>query len=230
MPELPFIRVDTPSDVLFVDSEHPLLRDVPTPWKRYLAIGLFIPATGEAWRAAGLKSFKEKRWYSCAIAFTHCIKREHDVQRALLNRSEAYLRLGWNNSAFHDSKRALDSGTLDDDLKKKAIVRMIKAQYAMSQYSALLETAKALSEDAVVVEWTTKATRRIEEQSTGNYNWDKLFVEKSQRPLGPIDVADFTGPLEVKTGATGLRGTFVTRDVKVGELLVSFCLLSCLLL
>ncbi len=173
----------------------------------------------------GLKSFKEKRWLSCVIAFSNCIKLEYDIQLSRLNRSEAYLRLGWHNSAFHDSKDALDTGTLSDDLKKKAVVRLIKAQYAMNRYSAVLETAKALPNDAGVVEWTTKVSRRMEELATGNYEWEMLYGEAGRNPICSPDIADFTGPVEVKTGDNGLRGTFVTRDVKVGELLVSLFLL-----
>ncbi len=218
VPELPFIRVDTPSDIVFIDPDHSILRDIS--WKTYMTTS-GRPSSGEAWRAMGLKSFKAQQWYACAIAFTNCIKLEYDVELSRLNRSEAYLRLGWHHSALHDSKGALGTGTLSDDLKRKAVVRIIKAQYAMNQYSAILETAKALPEDAAVVEWTARATQRIEEQSTGKYDWDKFFVESSRKPLDPLDIADFTGPLEVKTGTTGLRGTFVTRDVKVGELLVS---------
>lgn len=217
VPKLPFIRVDTPSDLLFLDGDHPILREVT--WKSKLTIPV-QPSTGEAWRAAALKSFKAKGWFYCAIAFSNCIKLGHDVQTSRLNRSEAYLRLGWNNSAFHDSKDALDSGTLTEDLKKKAVVRMIKAQYARQQYDSILELVKLLPEgDLSALEWATKATRRIEEQTTGNFDWNAIF-RGAQSPHYSPDVADFTGPVEVKVGSNGMRGTFVTRDVKAGELLV----------
>ncbi len=218
VPSLPYIKVDTPSDVVHVDPDHSILHDVS--WKAHLTMS-GRPSSGEAWRAMGLKSFKEKRWFSCAIAFSNCIKLNYDIQLSRLNRSEAYLRLGWNNSAFHDSKDALDSGTLSEDKKKKAVVRIIKAHYAMHQYSAVFETAKALPNDKSVDEWTTKASRRIQEQATGDYDWGKLHREAHEADLYSPDIADFTGPLEVRTGINGLRGTFVTRDVKVGELLVS---------
>ncbi len=189
VPSLPYIKVDTPSDVVHVDP-HPILHDVS--WKSHLTMS-GRPSSGEAWRAMGLKSFKEKRWFSCAIAFSNCIKLEYDIQLSRLNRSEAYLRLGWNNSAFHDSKDALDSGTLSEDKKKKAVVRIIKAQYAMHQYSAVFETAKALPNDKSVDEWTTKASRRIQEQATGDYDWVKLRRRLARRkifilPTSPISL------------------------------------------
>ncbi len=61
----------------------------------------------------------------------------------------------------------------------------------------------------------------MEEQSTGNYDWIKLFKDDSRSGQHSPDIADFTGPIEVKAGQNGLRGTFVTRDVKAGDLLVS---------
>ncbi len=60
----------------------------------------------------------------------------------------------------------------------------------------------------------------MEEQRTGNYDWIKLFRD-SQTDLYSPDIADFTGPIEVRAGLNGLRGTYATRDVKAGELLVS---------
>jgi hypothetical protein len=52
-----------------------------------------------------------------------------------------YLRMGWNDSAFHDAKLALHSGTLVDSMQLKAIVRMLKAQYAMGQFDKVLDMA-----------------------------------------------------------------------------------------
>ncbi len=139
-----------------------------------------------------------------------------------MNRSEVYLRLGWNNSALHDAQDALKSSTLSEDLVRKAVVRKLKALYAMGRYrySAVLETARIFPNDKAIAEWVPRATRRMEEQSTGNYDWLKLFKDSEKGCHSP-DVADFTGPIEVKKGQNGLRGTFVTRDVKAGELLVS---------
>ncbi|KLO12650.1 hypothetical protein SCHPADRAFT_941025 [Schizopora paradoxa] len=213
---IPFIKVESPSDIILFDMN----QKSALPWKSDLNTSIPPgPSTGEAWRAEGLKSFKAKGWFSCAIHFTNCIRLGYEIQVSRLNRSEAYLRLGWYNYAYHDSKDALDSGTLSADLKRKAVMRMIKAQYGLGKYRDILETAKELPNDMDVVEWSAKASRRMEEQTTGNFDWDSILVQ-SQNPSYSIDIGNFTGPVEVKTGRDGSRGTFVTRDVEAGELLM----------
>lgn len=218
--DLPFIRVDSPSDVVFVDSDSPILSDVS--WGSWGSLPVPPPRaiTGGEWKAQGLKDFKASQWFSAAICFTNCIKLGFDVQVCRLNRSEVYLRQGWNNSAFRDAQDAFKSGTLSDDLTRKAVVRMLKALYAMGRYRSVLETANAFPDDKVIVEWVARAGRRIEEQSTGNYDWLRLYKDSKKGPFSP-DVADFTGPIEIKAGPNGVRGTFVSRNVKAGELLVS---------
>lgn len=215
--ELPFIKVDSPSDVVFIDANHPILRDVS--WR-----GNFGPPSlsGEAWKANGTKQFKKGRWLSSAICFTKCIEVGYDVQVSRLNRSEVYLRLGWDNSAFKDAKMAFDSGALDESMKTKAVVRMVKAQYAMGQYDRILNIVELQPDDKACTEWATKARQRKEEQTSGTFDWVRLFKE-AKGPLYCPDIGDFVGPIEVgfREGPQKLRGTFVSRDVKAGELLVS---------
>ncbi len=226
IPELPFVKIDSPSDAVFVDPDNSVLRYISESWKTKLVDFPPRPLTGEAWKARGLTHFKEAHWLSSAICFTNCIKFGFEVQVSRLNRSEVYLRLGWNNSALRDAEDALKSGTLSDDLVRKAVVRKLKALYAMGRYSAVLESAKMFPVDKAIAEWVPRATRRVEEQGTGNYDWLKLFQDSEKGYHSP-DIADFTGPVEVKKGQNGLRGTFVTRDVKAGDMLVSrICLFT----
>lgn len=218
VPKFPVINVESPSDIIIIDFDNSILRDVS--WKTKLIVPS-RPLTGEAWKAQGLKHFKGSQWLSSAICFTNAIKFGFDVQVSRLNRSEIYLRLGWNNSAFRDAQDTFKSDTLSEDLVRKAVVRMLKALYAMDRYREVLETASAFPDDKAIVEWVTKANQRIEEQGTGNYDWVKLFTSKESKGSFVADIADFTGPIEIKTGQNDLRGTFATRDVKAGELLVS---------
>ncbi len=78
-----------------------------------------LTLNGEASKAQGLKYFKESQWLSSAICFTNCIKFGFDVQVSQLNRSEVYLRLGWNNSAFHDAQDAFNSNALSSELVRE---------------------------------------------------------------------------------------------------------------
>ncbi|KLO07469.1 hypothetical protein SCHPADRAFT_932417 [Schizopora paradoxa] len=215
--DLPFIKVESPSDIIAADSDASTLDGVS--WKSKLTVQSRA-RTGEAWKAEGLKDFKASRWFSSAVCFTNSIKFGFDIEVSRLNRAEVYLRLGWNNSALHDAQVALESGRLSDELKRKANVRKIKALYAMGRYQEISQMASTLENDKIFAEWVTRANQRIEEQNTGNYDWLKLHMESKKGLYYSPDIADFTGPVEVKTNAKGLRGTFVTRDVRAGELLM----------
>lgn len=156
VPELPFVKVESPSDIIFIDPDDYILRNVS--WKTEVNDPP-LTLNGEASKAQGLKYFKESQWLSSAICFTNCIKFGFDVQVSQLNRSEVYLRLGWNNSAFHDAQDAFNSNALSSELVRKAVVRMLKALYAMGRYSAVLATAtRALPDDDVTVEWVARAS------------------------------------------------------------------------
>ena len=217
---LPYILVESPSDVTYYDPDDPMVTVVT--WKREAKkVVRPLPTTGEGWKAEGLKEFKASRCFVSAHCFWKCIQLEFEVEVSRLNRAEIYHRLGWNNSALHDAQAVLDSGTLSDDLKRKAVNRKLKALYALGRYQEVLQTASVFEGDEVMVEWATRAKQRIEEQGTGNYEWLKLY-KSAEKGLFSPDIADYTGPVEVKSEADGYRGTYVTRDVKAGELLVSF--------
>ncbi len=217
----PYVRVESPSDIFLMDSSGSFPQ-IPM-WGSARPGAPTHLDSGEKWKALGAKEFKNGRWLPAAICYSNCIKYGYDIDVSILNKAEVYLRLGWFHGAFHNAKVAVDSGTLNDDLVKKAVVRMIKAHYGLGRYSAALEAAKTFPKDLNVKELSERAKERLKEQATGEYDWCRLFDElqnnlKGYRP----DVADFIGPVEVKIpkGAKGVRGVFVTRDVKAGELLV----------
>lgn len=220
-PPTPFLRVDSPSDIDIV------YRNNPSPYQRMFTstspAGLPDPSTGAKWKARGATEFKNGRWITAAVCYSNCIKLNFEPIISSLNQAELYLRLGWYHNAFHNAKHALDSGQLGDDTTKKAVVRMMKAHYGLGRYSAALETAKPYLDDPIFLEWSKKANERLREEETGQYDWCKLLSEfqgnvKGYRP----DIADFIGPVEVRTPESGVRGLFVTRDVKAGELLVRY--------
>ncbi len=122
-----------------------------------------------------LRSSRTDDGFPAAICYSNCIKYGYDIDVSILNKAEVYLRLGWFHGAFHNAKVAVDSGTLNDDLVKKAVVRMIKAHYGLGRYSAALEAAKTFPKDLNVKELSERAKERLKEQATGEYDWCRLF-------------------------------------------------------
>lgn len=216
------IHVISPSDVYILQPDDPLLAGVN--WRSSLSplVGPTFPETADEWRVRGAAEFKAKRWISSAVCYTHGMKLDPASVVLRLNRAETYLRLGWHYSALCDVEAATREGPIADDiLTRKARLRAIKSNYGLEQYTRVVEIAEEHQEDKDVTVWLEKAKRRIAEQTSGNYDWLKLFKEGGayHRP----DVANYVGPVEVREreGAPDVRGLFTTRDVKAGELLVS---------
>ncbi|KAH8119843.1 hypothetical protein DFH11DRAFT_11798 [Phellopilus nigrolimitatus] len=217
----PMVRIDSPSDIIFIDSDSELLRGVHWTTGSIFGDAPKHPLTSEGWRTRGVEDFKAKRWLSAAICFTEGLKLDPSHHVLRLNRAEACLRLGWFNSALGDADEVLKAGVVDENLSRKAVFRAAKASYMIGKYARAMELAALRPNDNECHQWASKAQQRMHESSTGEYDWCLLFRE-SQRPAARPDVADYTGPVEVKkrSGLKGVRGVFVTRDVKIGELLM----------
>lgn len=217
------IEVDTPSDVIFIEESSPLIQDTPWPIASSGVEFPILPSSMSGWKARGADEFQASRWLSAADCFTRALNYEPESQVLLLNRAETYLRLGWFRSALYDVEQAKRSGAFSDTvLEQKALVRGMKANYGLQRYARVAELAKTFPADATCTEWFMKATQRMKEENTGEFDWCMLFKE-TQRDRARPDVADYRGPVEVRTpsNGTGIRGMFTTRDVKAGELLVS---------
>lgn len=213
------IRVDSPSDIWPITFDDELLRGIH--WSNGPVPIIPRPLNSvEDCRQRGAREFKAQRWLAAAVCYTDGLKFDEDSLIIRLNRSEAYIRLGWFNSALHDADRTINSGIEDKALLRKAVFRAAKSCYHLTNYERAIEYADRLPEDKDCTEWKVKAKLRIRERDTGRYDWCALFRESQEVRPRP-DVADFYGPVEVRVGGdNNIRGLFVTRDVKIGELLV----------
>ncbi|KAH8108158.1 hypothetical protein BXZ70DRAFT_914436 [Cristinia sonorae] len=215
--EIPMLRVDAASDIMFLDSKHPLVGSVS--WSTGRVFPAQTPSTPNGWKEKGVGHFKRKEWLCAAIAFSEGLRLEATHHLLLLNRSETYLRLGWFRSAASDAEAVMAMDLKDTTLKRKALVRATKAYYSSRRYQEVQQLAEMYPDDADVQEFSTKSRERIHENDTGNYDWQALYRE-SRQPASRPDIAPYTGPVEVRSPENGVRGVFVTRDVKAGELLV----------
>lgn len=138
------------------------------------------------------------------------------------NRSLAYLKTGQYDAALSDTGYP-EMGTGDVE---KAQFRAAEALYNLARFPEIIPLLEALlrlspdnKEAASLLE---RARKRCHEQATGEYDFFQLQIEArtTTMTMPILDVATYTGPVEVKASEGKGRGVFATRAVKLGELLL----------
>ena len=217
---LPMICVDSPSDIVFVDDNpncfpdggcnFGLLRGLPPQ-----------PKSANEWKSDGAKAFKERKWFQAAIAFSEGLKVDPSNHVLILNRVEAYLRMGWFNRALQEARDALTFEDLSPELRLKAIGRAARACYGLEKYDRAISFTEQIPNDQALADIRRKCMIRKAESERGEYDWAELYRQVQHKPIR-LDVASYRGPVEIKESPSlkGQLGVFVTRDVKAGELLV----------
>lgn len=215
------IRIDAPTDVVFLDARSPILRNVS--WITPKVAGApSLPFSPSEWKDRGNELFKRRQWLSAAVAYSEGLKLDPDHHLLLLNRSITYLQLGWFNAAARDAEAVRSMNLEDPSLRRKAVFRALKAYYGLRRYQDVIRIVQSCGEDTETGPLSLSASARLHEQLTGNYDW--VAIHKGTRRVDSRpDIAAYRGPVKVKsvTEGDGHRGLIVTRDVHAGELLVS---------
>ena len=221
----PLVRVDSPTDITFVTPRSSLLNGVV--WRA----GDTVPrapamlATVDAWQQRGNAFFKTSQWFLAAFAYSYALGLDPGALVVRLNRAEAYLRLGYFSGAQYDAQKVLSTRGIAPSHVEKALFRLAKAQYGRRYYRDAARTFLRWKENnpgaAAADSWINKCRSRQHEGEKGQYDWAGLY--RAARSQIRLDVADFVGPIKVSSMAHrgGGRGVVTTRDVQVGELLVS---------
>lgn len=216
-----FIRIDAPSDIIFLEPSHALLQG--QQWKNSPNIYHYPFTTADQWRISGIEHFKKGFLVPAVLAWSRGLKLDPSMQTLHLNRSQAYIRLGWFSSALADALHALSSDDLIDSLRRKAQYRAACAEYGLGRYADSLARLEVLENDNETDPLKERCRKRICEVSTTQYAWVDMF-KAGQSPIPRLDVAEFvdTGiSISAIPGRGGGRGIRATRDFKTGELLVS---------
>jgi hypothetical protein len=218
------IRVDTPSDVIFVEPNDPLLESIS--WATGEVIPFKMTQSIAQWKATGDQHFKYKQFFAATVAYTYALQRDPFQTSIRLNRCLAYIRLGNFAHALSDANAVLESKDLRDDDKVKALYRAAQSEYGECRYlKAKKWYLKCLNVNPKLEDAKTGCQRceaRIREQKSGEYDWRNLF-EASLSPSYRPDIAEFRGPVTITSlpHRGGGRGVTATRDINNGELLAS---------
>lgn len=215
--EIPTVRVDAPSDIVFLDARSQLAQSAAWATNHHVGAPL-LPTTPEDWKKRGNGYFKRRQWLCAAVAYSEGLKLDSKHHLLLLNRAAAYLELHWYNSAAHDAETALSMGLDDPVLKRKAVLRAVRAHYSAERFSKVTQLAKLLPQDSDIRMFASNALQRIRERDGGKYDWGRMY-RQTRTPGCRLDVAPYQGPVEVKD-VNGRRAVFATREVLQGDLLV----------
>lgn len=218
----PTVRVDTPSDIMFLSPNDPLLQNFPDDWKGEHQMDVL------GYKTLGNEAVKQKHLQSAVQAYTAGLEIDPTASLLRLNRAHCHLQLGNVSLALEDAQIASEDPGLPDDTRHKARFRMALAYYAMDRFTDALN----ILEDEVAARWSPtdfeslrkKARARLVEQTQANYDWltlRKLGQDYSDK-RHVLDVADYVGPVKVipMNGGGGGRGLVTTRQVMAGELLI----------
>lgn len=219
-----FIRVDSPSDIILVNSSDPLAQGVV--WQSIRNVAIDFSDDAERCKALGNKYFKEGYLIPAALAWTRGMKANPSLYTLWLNRSQAYMRLEWFSAAVKDAMHVLTLPDLPVAMTSKALYRAACAQYGLGHYTEALKLFQDVHEDTET--WKARCQCRLLEAATGDYNWVQMF-DDGQKAVPKVDVAEFVGPIEVfpVPHRGGGRGVRATRNILNGELLVR-CLVAIL--
>ncbi|PVG03767.1 hypothetical protein CPB86DRAFT_778867 [Serendipita vermifera] len=217
------IRVDSPSDLIFLDPSDAILRKVR--WRMGEAPNPVLERSPQTWKDLGDGHFRRKEYFAAIVAYSYALRRSSSIVALRLNRSLAHLRLENYASALRDAQVALDFKDLTKADRVKALYRSGQAEYGAGNYAeARRWYQKCLDLEPNLVD-AAKGIRdcniREEERNNGTYDWEKMFKQVvDKKPV--LDIADFIGPVEIvdMPHRGGGRGVIATRDITPGELLV----------
>ncbi|PVG03765.1 hypothetical protein CPB86DRAFT_722623 [Serendipita vermifera] len=218
----PHIVVESPSDIIFVDSKDPILTKISWVTGQTASLGLNKPAA--EWKAIGDQHLKAKEPFAAGIAYTNAIKQDPHEMSFRLGRCIAHLCFGNYALALRDAKMIIESPNVKKDDKLKALFHAAQAEYGGEHYSS----AKIWYEKCLEIDSNSKAAKldiqrceaRLRESNSGDYDWEALY-KGSLSPFYRPDVANFRGPVMISDLPNGRgRGLTATRKIRTGELLI----------
>ncbi|CAZ86183.1 unnamed protein product [Tuber melanosporum] len=225
----PFVRFQTRED-----GEHVVALMVRhrSDWDAIPSTSNLIPEgfrVVQGWREKGREELKEKGndlytqesyWGAFDLYKQALHQPEDSVPSDLIHRNcaQAAFKLSLRDTAIQDATAAISANPSDP----KNSLKLAKCHYAARNYAeAETNLQKLVTLDPLNVKGKLLLERchqRIAE-TRGEYNWVKIRKPLNTRPSSYLDVADYTGPVEVKVGKFG-KGLYTTKNVKTGDLLL----------
>jgi tetratricopeptide (TPR) repeat protein len=220
------IRVDSPSDIIFLEQEDPLLQNVT--WysgERQCAI---LSRSAEEWKEIGQKHYQSKEHFAAVVAYSYAMKLDPSMVPVGVDRASAHIGLGNHAAAIRDAESVIGFEELPVGSYILVLYVIANAHYDMGDYVEAKRWYQRLLEYPQMAEYIQQnlfaCESREKEHSQANYNWELLY-RKIISKVEP-QISNFIGPVEVidMPHRGGGRGVVATRDIDPGELLVEYLL------
>lgn len=243
----PTLRINHPSDLIVCADNH----EKDSPYSFAQGIGTprddgsvsappgLVTKTAKEYKEEGNDALRQQSLIRARLNYTHGIQlvkidsaAEEELAYDLFrNRAYANLRLNCLDEAKADALASVIG--LEDqkhkDLDSKAYYRAACAAYNLSEFQEAKrffeEQQKLTTDDKGVRANLRKVELRLQEQSTGVYDFKKIMAGlMTGRPR--VDAASFTNNCKVKESPGRGRGLFATRNIDSGEVIMcekSFC-------
>ncbi|CAB4407767.1 unnamed protein product [Rhizophagus irregularis] len=235
---LPMIRSDDPSEIIMVNHNSELLKDIR--WTTDQIQELLVEPEeqkifkSEDFQRRGNENFKERNYKLAIDEYSRGIDLEPNNVILLTNRAQSYLRLCLFAKALDDSVLALEHNSDHQKAKfckGKALCGLKRYQEAILIFQELLKTDDALNKNSF--EEAIKRARMLELESKGIYDYISIIEEFKKNvqvqsdgkwicPNGPrLDHADYiSDKIEVRPIKNKGRGWVAKQDIPSHSLLM----------
>lgn len=137
-----------------------------------------------------------------------------------LNRALCYLKAHQLDATILDADAVLQKSKHSE----KALFRKAQALYYLRRYRESCVTHELIGEiypeNSLSQHEFQRATARLAEQNTGQYDFKKMILEAKRRRPPHLERGTYVGPVKVKATQSHGRGLFTTEAVKAGDLLL----------
>jgi len=210
------IRVDSPTDVIFVDEMDDVLKN--TPWRNQFTDQF------EDMKKKGDSAFTSMNYNEALKYYNRAIKIKHDPS-INLNKAATLFQLERISEAYNAAKKAHENGAN----QQKTLYWLANAAYRMSRWNVAEEhftkLVKMHPDNTEFAEELARCQHRLQEFRHGKYNFVKLYTDTIKNKHQRMDIADYIGP--IKVGEIGpmksngkSKGILATENIKKGTLLI----------
>jgi len=237
-----YLRIESPSDLIRLFPNSPLLRSFPTFTSKHSLSGRSV----EDCKQIGNKAFQSQRWHVADEAYTWALALLPSQTSAtedalnitlratlLSNLALTNLKLSLPSSAKRNCLSALCAfpssvyTSPSSSLETKLLYRLSLSLYALQDYSQCISTLTPLissssAPNAEASALLDRARSRLLERSQASYDFLSLFRQAQTIPGADLDVADYFARdvIEVKEIKGKGRGLVAKRRIERGELLI----------